>query len=221
MKKNRVTPAWTVEVKREQGEFTLQGECVLCWELTWPECSGGGHGVKNVAAYYRRHTELWCSRWKRELYTLACLDLAQRRAEGKPFRPWQVRLTTCITRQEDGLLSLWQEAVERWGFERPLVHRMGDTWSLPDGVPRSLAAFFPGQKRWKKSVLAKVERQVEERLNSGLSLLDSDCAARLKKEFDPRRFYVTEQGIEVFYPLYVLGAGAEGIPVFSVVPDGK
>ena len=199
--------------------MTLQGECVLRWELAWPEFTEGRR-TRGAAAYYRRHTELWRRRWKRELYTLACLDLAQRRAEGRPFRPWQGKLTTCITRQEDGLLSLWQEAEERWGFERPLVHRVGDTWSTTDGAPRTLASFFSGQRGWKRKLLEQVERQVEERIGSGLSLLDPDCAARLKREFDPRRFYVTERGIEVFYPLYTLGPGAEGVPVFSAVPTG-
>jgi len=62
--------------------------------------------------------------------------------------------------------------------------------------------------------LERIERQVEERCSSGTSLLDSDCSARLKREFDSSRFYITEQGIEVFFPMYALGPGVEQIPAF-------
>ena len=98
---------------------------------------------------------------------MACLDLADRRAQGRPFRVWRAELATQVTLQEDGLLSLWQEGRESRGYDRPLILRRGDTWSLAEGAPRTLASFYPKQRRWKKRLLEQVERQARERLDEG------------------------------------------------------
>ena len=205
-----------VEVKREEWELTLQGEPVMSCTLTWPELAGGGRGANAINRYYRHAAGMWRSRWERELFLRACLDLAARRAVSRPFKPWQVQLETQITLQTDQLLSLWQEGTEQHGFERPVSLRRGDTWSLADGAPRTLASFFEKERRWKRQVLEQVEQQVRSRLEQGETLLDPDCTRRLKGEFDSQRFYLTPEEVQVFYPMYVLGPGAEGIPVFSV-----
>lgn len=216
MKKEHPEPELTVEVKRQEWEMALEGEEVLRCVITWPECAGTWNGLGAVNHFYQHVTQCWRRRWERELYCLACLDLADRRSCGRPFRVWQAELVTQITFQENGLLSLWQEGWEHRGYDRPMVLRRGDTWSLADGAPRTLASFYPRERRWKKRLLKQVEEQAGQRLDGGESLLDGDCVQRLRQEFDPENFYLTGEGVQVFFPLYSLAPGAEGIPVFSV-----
>lgn len=217
MKRKQIEPELTVELKRQEWEMTLEGERVLCCVLTWPELSGTWKGLKAINRYYSRVTQSWRGRWEREVYLRACLDLADRRAQGRPFRPWQAELNTQITRQEGGLLSLWQEGTERVGYDRPVTVRRGDTWSLESGAPRTLASFFPKERRWKKRVLEQVEGQIRQRLAGGESLLDADCAVRLRRFFDPENYCLAGEGAQVFFPMYTLGPGAEGIPAFDIV----
>ena len=217
MKGKKRTPELTVEVAERTWEYTLQGEPVLHCELSWPEVRGTWKGVAPISRYYRRVVKEWERRWQRELYLEACLDFADRQAAGKPFRVWTARLTTCVTRQEGGVLSLWQEGEEQRGFERPERICRGDSWSLVSGTPLSLRAVCGGTRGWKKRLLGQVQEQVRQRLDSGTSLLDEDCVRKVRKHFDPNRCYLTQEGIEVFYPLYRMGAGAEGTPRFEVV----
>lgn len=221
MKKRRPEPELSVEQTREEWEMELEGECVLRCVLTRPELAGTWKGVEAINRYYRRAAQVWRNRWEQELYCRACLDLADRRAQGRPFRVWQGELVTCFTFQEGALLSLWQEGREHWGYDRPIFLRRGDTWSLTDGAPRTLASFYPKKSRWKRQVLAQVEEQMQARLESGESLLDADCTARLQRAFDPENYYLTGEGAQVFFPMYTLAAGAEGIPAFSIsLPKG-
>ena len=216
MKQKRPEPELSVEQKREEWEMTLEGECVLRCALTWPELAGTWKGVEAVNRYYRRAAQVWRRRWERELYCRACLDLADRRVQGRPFRVWQAELVTCITLQEGALLSLWQEGREHWGYDRPLFLRRGDTWSLTVGAPRTLGSFYPKKRRWKRQVLAQGEEQMRARLEGGESLLDPDCVQRLRRVFDPENYYLTGEGVQVFFPMYTMASGVEGIPAFSV-----
>ncbi|MBE6972851.1 MAG: DUF3298 domain-containing protein [Ruminococcaceae bacterium] len=216
MKKARKEPELTVELKRQEWEMALEGECVLHCVLTWPELTGTWKGIGAINRYYIHAAEIWRRRWERELFCMACLDLADRRAQGRPFRVWKAELETQITLQENGLLSLWQEGRECRGYDQTQILRRGDTWSLSDGAPRTLASFFVKERHWKKRLIQQVEKQMGERLNSGESLLDEDCVKRLKREFDRENFYLTADGIQLFFPLYALAPGAEGIPVFAI-----
>lgn len=216
MKKERKEPELAVEVDRREWEMTLEGECVMHCVLTRPVLTGTWKGLRAINRCYSHAADNWCRRWERELYCMACLDLANRRAQGRPFRVWKAELETRITLQENGLLSLWQEGRECRGYDRPLFLRRGDTWSLAEGAPRPLASFYHKERRWKKRLIQQLEKQVRERLASGESLLDPDCTKRLGREFDRENFYLTADGIQVFFPLYALAPGAEGIPVFTV-----
>ena len=221
MKKKQAEPELAVEVKRREWEMKLEGEPVLHCVLTWPELTGTWKGIGAINRYYNRVIQIWKQRWEREVYLRACLDLADRRAQGRPFRSWQVQLTTQITRQEGDILSLIQDGTEQGGYDRPVTVRRGDTWSLTQGVPRTLASFFYKERRWKKRVLEQVAEQITHCLAEGESLLDPDCLQRLRSAFDPAHFCLTEAGAQVFFPMYLLGSSAEGIPTFDITLDAE
>lgn len=216
MKKREKEPELTVEIKEQAWDFTLEEEVVLRCELTWPECTGTWKGLRAINRYYHRVAQVWRKRWEREVYVRACLDLAERRAQGQSFRPWQASLTTQVTRQEVGLLSLIQDAAEQAGYDRPVTVRRGDTWSLETGTPRTMGSFFHGERRWKKRLLAQVEEEAMRRIAEGESLLDPDCAHRLRRLFDRENFCLTGEGMQVFFPMYALGPSAEGVPTFDI-----
>ena len=221
MKKERKERELTVDLKRQEWEMTLEGECVLRCVLTRPELAGTWKGIRAINRYYSHVADRWRRRWEREVYCMACLDLADRRAQGRPFRVWQSELETHITLQEDGLLSLWQEGLECRGYDRPLMLRRGDTWSLAGGAPLTLSYFFAQERRWKKRVLEQLKEQVQGRLASGESLLDKDCVKRLRREFVPDNYWLTGEGAQVFFPMCTIAAGGEGIPAFSVALPGR
>lgn len=210
------TPALTVEIERQEWYLTLQGEPVVRCVLTRPVCAGTWRGLRAINHFYSRAAALTRRDWEREAYLRACLALADCRAGGRVFRPWAVELDTCVTYVGEGLLSLWQERRERRSpDEPPLAVRRGDTWSLSDGAPQTL--YDCAQKRgWRKRAMDQIADEARRRLAGGESLLDADCVPKLTRLFDPERFYLTEEGVEVFYPMCTVAPAGEGIPAFTI-----
>lgn len=55
----------------------------------------------------------------------------------------------------------------------------------------------------------------------GESWFAPDWEARLPRSFDPERFYLTEAGPVIYFPLYSIAPYAEGIPAFSLAIPGQ
>lgn len=215
-KKKPLQPV-TVEPQVWQEDLTWEGERVLTVSLRRPSISGDTAPLRRMERYYARLAALWRERWTGPLYRAACEALTAARAASRPFHPWEVSVDYAVTYAKDGILSLKLETRERTGGARPLLRFQGDVWDTAAGVPVPLRAFFPSRARVKRLLLPQLRAQVEKRTASGEYLYYLDWPRRLKADFSPDRFYLTESGeLALFYPLYTLAPYAEGVPVFTV-----
>ena len=52
--------------------------------------------------------------------------------------------------------------------------------------------------------LLDMQAQARKRIASGESLFFDDWQERMEREFCAERFYLTQEGVAVFYPLYTI-----------------
>ena len=200
----------------EERTLTLEGEPVLEFSLSWPCVEGGGLGGRWIGRYYAWLARCWRRRWEREVYWSACLELAARREEAKPFTPWSGELTGETVLLQDGVLSLRFFGSEVRGDGRPARVRWGDVWNLREGAPKPMRELFSGERGWKTRLWRAITRQGEERRQAGDCFLDGDWARKAKRTRLLRGWCLTEEGVEVSLPQCAASPAAEGCPVFTL-----
>ena len=213
----KAAPAW----KEWRREFCWEEEPVLAVSGVRLELPEGIPGLRRLERWCRRLEGAWAARWERELYPRACTAARQAREVSHPFRPWEASLTGVVTLHTPECLSLYYDAAERTGGPHGVTLRQGSAWALPGGSPLTLGERFPPGFRWRAWALAEVERQLRARLSAGESWFAPDWEARLPRSFDPERFYLTEAGPVIYFPLYSIAPYAEGIPAFSLAIPGQ
>lgn len=172
---------------------------------------------RRIERYFSHLAQQWQTRWETEFFAKACSAFDAKTEAGQPFAPWRAELDYTVTYWCPPLISLRLELREQGPADRPCLLHIGETWDCSTGYPRSLRSFLPARPLfWKDPLIDCLNGQVRQRLDSGESLLRPDCVSDLKRAFDPNRFYLSENGLEVFYPLYALGPYAEGIPTFTI-----
>lgn len=204
--------------EEERRTLTLEGEPVLEYALSWPRVEGAGLGGRWISRYYARLAERWLSRWEREVYCLACLELAARREAARPFVPWTGELAGETTALRDGVLSLRFRGCEVRGDGRPARVRWGDVWNVREGTPKPLRSLLGGEGKrgWKNRLWQRLIRQGEERRQAGDCFLDGDWPQKAKKARPLRGWCLTEEGVEVSLPQCAASPAAEGCPVFTL-----
>lgn len=200
---------WTKTMK-------YNGEPVLTFLIRRPVFADSGK-TRRVERYFGEITNQWKKRWETHLFSKACQAKIIASEAGEAFQPWQAKLTFTVTLWQPSLLSLRIDVSENTETSRPFLVCSGETWDCATGYPRTLRSFFPAKnRRWRKELVNALIEQAEEKLASGESLLDPECAQLIERTFDPEQFYLTEKGLAIYYPLYALGPYAEGIPVFLI-----
>lgn len=205
--------------KEEKRVLTLEKIPVLELDLSFPQLTGGGRGGERISRYYQRLAGAWRSRWGRETYWNACLDLARCREASRPFRPWAAELSGEVLFQDEGALSIRMDAREVRGDGRPLQVRTGDLWKLPEGVPLPVRSYFPGDRRWWLHLTRKLREQGEVRRAAGDCFLDLDFAGRLRCWLSPYRCCRTPEGLEFYLPQCALAPAAEGVVTLGLPLD--
>ena len=204
-----------ISPKRWERTLKSKGTTVLHYSVCRPAFLDSGK-QQRMERYFARLAELWQARCENELYRKACQALAAWQSED-PFPPWQACMDYQITYWNFPLLSVRIDIKEQGAAAPPAIHCIGEVWNCDGGYPCSLRSFLPAKPfRWKHHLIALLQEQAGQRLNSGESLLNSNCLSAIKQSFDPSRFYLSEDGLILFYPLYVLGSYGEGIPTFTI-----
>lgn len=198
--------------------LTLTGEPVLEMDLSWPQIEGTG--MRGVNRYYARLCEQWKRHWEREGYWQACVDLAQQRERSRPFRVWKAGLSGQVKLNQDGLLSVSMLAREVQGDGRALEYRWGDTWRWEDGGVVTLRELFRAKKGWRRRLEQNLEEAAQDGRRQGI-YLDEELRTPLRRWMSGRRFALSEEGLELYYPQCTLAPAVEGMVTLRLpLPDG-
>ena len=124
-----------------------------------------------------------------------------------------------MTYNQGGLWSLYTQSRETAVSGPALLTRRGDTWDLSGGYPVELSAFFPPRSGCKKKLLSLAAEEIQRQERSGVSRYREDWRRALRRRFNAQNYYLTAEGLTLFFPMYAIAPAAEGIPVFTF-PSG-
>ena len=188
--------------------LSLTEEAVLELSLCWPEPEE--KKLKSVGRYYQKVQERFRTQWETEQYLCACMDLIEKREEGKAFHPWRASLEGKVTWQNEKYVSIAMTVQEERGNHRILEYRWGDVWYWEDGCPVRLKECISGKRGW-KGMLQKSLAEAAEGLRKQGIYLDSDEINCLYKYISPERFALTEQELIFYCPQCTAAPAVEGV----------
>lgn len=198
-------------------EWTEDGIPVLTATCSLPQpAMVQSAAARRIRRYYqlqRRCFFKYCEAWL----------LPQARAEyhaaldaSRPLPCFRAELGYCVTWNQGGLWSLYTHTREAGPAGAPLLTRRGDTWDLSAGYPIPLQDFFPGVRGWKRTLLSFAAGEITRQEAAGVARYHEHWRQALRRHFNGQNYYLTEDGLAFFYPMYAIAPSAEGIPVFTL-----
>lgn len=202
-------------------EWTQEGIPVLMASVSLPEPVPALSAVsRRIRRYYRLQGRAFLRYCQRALLPLAQSEARAALAESRPLPEFRAELTYRVTYNANGFWSLYTQVREHTLPGQDLLIRRGDTWDLNAGYPAALSDFFPRRSGWKRHLLSAAEAEALRRERAGISCFRESLRRDLRRRFSARNYYLTEEGLVLFYPMYAIAPAPEGIPVFTL-PYGE
>ena len=198
-------------------EWTVEGIPVLTAAVELPQPQGADAVSRRIRRYYQSQCNAflrYCERW---LFPQAEAEYRAALAASAPLPCFRAELGYRVTYNSDGLWSLYTQSREVTGHT--LLTRRGDTWDLAAGYPVPLSAFFPARSLWRRQLLALAAEDIQRQERAGIARYDPEWRKKLRR-FNSRNYYLTEEGLTYFFPMYAIAPAAEAIPAFTL-PYGQ
>lgn len=195
-------------------EWTVDEIPVLSAAVSVPQpVPDRGKIARRVRRYYQTQCRAYLRYCEAELLPQAEREYRAALANSAPLTLLRAELSYQITYQDDRFLSLYTQSTETGGGQT-LRLRRGDTWDLAAGYPVPLSAFFPARSHWRRQLLDAAAEEIQRRERAGMSQYHPHWRKALRRAFNPQSYYLTDDALAFFFPMYAIAPAAEGIPVF-------
>lgn len=204
----------------EEREWEVEGVPVLSARVQVPQpVPAAGRTSRRIKRFYRLQCRSFLRYCERCLYPQAAAEYRAALEASRPLPVFRAELGYRVTYNRGGLWSVYTQVRESAGSGPALVTRRGDTWDLAAGYPVPLKDFFPAGTGWKKRLLTRAAAEVERRERAGAGRWKENWRQELRRRFNPQNFYLTEEGLAYFWPMYAIAPASEGVPVFLLPYD--
>lgn len=149
---------------------------------------------------------------ERELFPSAVEVYKESVANNYPIRPYESLLNYTITFNQKGFISTYRDRYDYTGGAHGNTIRKSDTFSLMSGQNLPLAAFFPKNTDYIALILKEILKMADE----NHEYYFENYKELILQYFNPQNYYLTENGLAIYYQQYEIAPYSTGIVVFEI-----
>ena len=131
------------------------------------------------------------------------------------FKPFEVTASFSVSFHNDDILSIYRDVHIRTENQR-MIERSGETFCLKSGWLYALESFFPPDTNCRQILIKNAAKIAAIQAKSGAHRYLENFAKLIRKNFSPRNFYITAEGLTIFFDQFTITPNAEDMPVFTL-----
>lgn len=199
-------------------EMRYKGTPVLHYKIEYPRFldPAGKWDLEPINQWYRKQAMMLREKYETETFGEALDHLKSSRKNQFPFHVFEADSVYEVTYNQNDIMSLYYDHYIFSGGAHGSTARVSDTWNLKNGTRISLFDFTTDPVRFKKEILENINEQIKVKMETGEDGFFIDYNELTTQNFDPNHFYLTPEGIVIFYQQYEIAPYASGIPEFII-----
>ncbi len=185
--------------------------------LSYPSIKTGKKGAdRRINAYYEHEAHMTAKRAEKVILPSAIEAYKFMLSDGAPFFTYDVRLDVTEAFNEGRLLSTYSDSYEYTGGAHGMTARNSITWNTETGYPVTLKELSGRKKGACARTLAMVEERAEVMYRNKTLPLFDDYKKLIRKSFDCESFYLSPEGVQIYFQLYAIAPYYAGIIAFTL-----
>jgi hypothetical protein len=197
-----------IELKRE---FNIKfGDIILIRaNIRLPQVSGSSKSAQRINNYYKALMRHWERYVNKSLAKYAKSQYTFMTKHGFLFHGFDFTMDFTVTLNENGIISLYIDRREGSGGANDVTVRESDTWEA--GFPLKIKAIGTKKRKISQSIIDNIRL----RQSDGENYFEP-IKRLARKYYNPKQWYLTPDGITVFYQEVTIAPHSYGIVSFPV-----
>ena len=153
------------------------------------------------------------------LYQMAMVEYEYSVANDFPIRQFEAFVDYTITYNQNCIVSMYFDQYEYAGGAHGLTVRYSDSWNFSKSKRIELAELFPHRNHYREYVIQMIDHEIEQQLAQESSMYFDNYEQLVNENFKANNFYLTKEGVVIYFQQYDIAPYASGIPTF-LIPYG-
>ncbi len=198
--------------------FTYDGTAVLSFSMRYPEVRLTNNRIAEQRINRRIHVQaVGFYRYAADtLYPQAVQFYKDALQNGFPFRPYEAVLHYEVTYNEACHLSVYRDRYEYTGGAHGNTLRSSDTWDVRTGRNLPLAQFFAPGQDFRMLLIGQILAQADQNMQQNPNIYFPEYRTLIARYFDAESYYLTPEGLVMYYQQYEIAPYATGIVTFTL-----
>lgn len=206
-----------IEKKMRSDTLHFNDIPVLKYTIEYPtfRSTCNQRAVDTINEYYTslaKRKEQYCRQF---LYPQAVEAARYIQENTPPFNYYEFYMTYKITWNKGCITSLYIDEYTYLGGAHGSTIRTSDTWDFSVGRRLYLKDLYPKEHMLKDKVQKTIEGQIIEQLKTSPQSYFDDYAKLVAKTLNLNSFYLTQDGVVLYFQQYDIAPYAAGFPEFS------
>ncbi len=209
-----------VETITLKEDLSHQGKVVVRYCIEYPQIHSRAFAsaASRINDLYRRRALMFQRYCRKKLFHSAVEQYEYAMANHYPLMTYEAERKFQCTYLSSCTVSLYTDTYLFSGGAHGSTTRQSDTWNLKNARQMPLSAFFT-RPRFFNPLFQAIEKQVSRQLAENPGSYFEHTEQAVREEFDPRQFYLTGEGVMIYYQQYSIAPYSTGIPTF-LIPYG-
>lgn len=201
-----------------QQDMYYKNQIVMRYTIKYPQFISDTYQLVAIKlnSLYRTKAIMYEKANIMNLYQMAMVEYEYSMAHNYPFHQFEAFVDYTITYNQNCIISLYFDQYEYAGGAHGLTVRYSDTWNLKKSRRIELAEMFPHRSHYRDFVIRAVNRQIEKERRQGDAMYFENNEELVKENFRPNNFYLSKEGVNIYFQQYDIAPYAAGIPVFTI-----
>lgn len=193
-------------------------QLVLSYKIQYPQFSSVRFqkAVPVLNQYYKEKAKIFQQYCVEKLYPMAIEEFENSVSNNFPVRPYEALVTYKLTFNQDCAASLYFDQYLYTGGAHGNTIRYSDTWDLQKAHSMNIDELFQTSINYKSYIILSINNQIAEQIKNGENKYFDDYKKNVAKYINFCSFYLTPQGIVIYFQQYEIAPYASGIPEFTI-----
>lgn len=196
--------------------LSFNGIPVMVYNIKYPvftsTCSQAA--VRSINQFYNflaKEKENYC---KTVLYPQAVESAQYIQKNYPPFHSYEYDMVYKVTFSSGCITSLYVDQYTFMGGAHGSTVRTSDTWNLSTGRRILLQDLYPHESLYQQNIGSRIQYQIAGLLKDNPASFFDDYPKLLVDTFNPDSFYLSPDGVIIYFQQYEIAPYASGLPEF-------